>query len=37
MIFSKTFTFEALHYLPNLLNSHKYKRLHGHSFCFEIL
>lgn len=36
MIISKMFTFEAAHYLPNLPNDHKCKRLHGHSFRFEV-
>ncbi len=32
----KTFTFEAAHLLPNLPDSHKCKRLHGHSFRVEV-
>jgi len=29
------FTFEAAHYLPNLPDDHKCKRMHGHSFRVE--
>ncbi len=32
----KTFQFEAAHLLPNLPESHKCRRLHGHSFRVEI-
>ena len=32
----KTFQFEAAHLLPRLPNSHKCRRLHGHSFKVEI-
>ncbi|MHC1764198.1 MAG: 6-carboxytetrahydropterin synthase QueD [Verrucomicrobiia bacterium] len=32
----KTFQFEAAHLLPNLPESHKCRRLHGHSFQAEI-
>jgi 6-pyruvoyltetrahydropterin/6-carboxytetrahydropterin synthase len=28
----KTFTFESAHFLPNVPEEHKCKRLHGHSF-----
>ena len=28
----KSFTFEAAHSLPNVVDGHKCKRLHGHSF-----
>ena len=28
----KEFTFEAAHFLPNVPDGHKCKRLHGHSF-----
>ena len=33
----KTFQFEAAHLLPHLPNSHKCRRLHGHSFKVEIV
>ena len=33
----KSFQFEAAHLLPNLPTSHKYRRLHGHSFQAEIV
>jgi 6-pyruvoyltetrahydropterin/6-carboxytetrahydropterin synthase len=33
----KTFQFEAAHLLPNLPESHKCRRLHGHSFRAEIV
>lgn len=32
----KTFQFEAAHLLPHLPNSHKCRRLHGHSFKVEL-
>ncbi len=32
----KEFTIEAAHFLPNVPESHKCKRLHGHSFKIEI-
>lgn len=32
----KTFQFEAAHLLPRLPDSHKCRRLHGHSFTVEI-
>lgn len=32
----KTFQFEAAHLLPHLPESHKCRRLHGHSFKAEI-
>jgi len=32
----KTFQFEAAHLLPHLPESHKCRRLHGHSFRVEI-
>jgi len=32
----KSFRFEAAHYLPNLPESHKCRRLHGHSFQFDV-
>jgi 6-pyruvoyltetrahydropterin/6-carboxytetrahydropterin synthase len=33
----KTFQFEAAHLLPNLPETHKCRRLHGHSFNAEIV
>jgi 6-pyruvoyltetrahydropterin/6-carboxytetrahydropterin synthase len=33
----KTFQFEAAHLLPNLPETHKCKRLHGHSFQAEVV
>lgn len=32
----KEFRFEAAHYLPNLPDGHKCRRMHGHSFRGEI-
>ncbi|MEK6535898.1 MAG: 6-carboxytetrahydropterin synthase QueD [Actinomycetota bacterium] len=32
----KSFQIEAAHYLPNVSDDHKCKRLHGHSFRVEI-
>lgn len=32
----KTFQFEAAHLLPRLPETHKCRRLHGHSFCVEV-
>lgn len=32
----KIFSFEAAHYLPNLPEGHKCRRMHGHSFKVEI-
>jgi 6-pyruvoyltetrahydropterin/6-carboxytetrahydropterin synthase len=34
---AKTFRFEAAHYLPNFPEGHKCRRLHGHSFEFEVV
>jgi 6-pyruvoyltetrahydropterin/6-carboxytetrahydropterin synthase len=34
---SKDFRFEAAHYLPNVPEGHKCRRLHGHSFRGEII
>ncbi len=36
MIIVKEFSFEAAHFLPNLPDDHKCKRLHGHSFRIEV-
>ena len=36
MEIKKTFRFEAAHYLPNLPESHKCRRMHGHSFRFDV-
>lgn len=33
----KTYHFEAAHFLPYLPEGHKCKRLHGHSFRFEVV
>ena len=33
---SKTYGFEAAHNLPNLPDGHKCRRLHGHSFRFDV-
>ncbi|MCU0825127.1 MAG: 6-carboxytetrahydropterin synthase QueD [Leptospira sp.] len=33
---SKTFGFEAAHFLPNVPDGHKCKRVHGHSFRFSV-
>lgn len=32
----KSFRFEAAHYLPNLPETHKCRRMHGHSFRFDV-
>jgi 6-pyruvoyltetrahydropterin/6-carboxytetrahydropterin synthase len=34
---SKTFRFEAAHDLPTFPPDHKCRRLHGHSFRFEVI
>jgi len=34
---SKTFRFEAAHWLPNFPQDHKCRRLHGHSFKIEVV
>lgn len=33
---SKSFTFEAAHWLPTFPEGHKCRRLHGHSFHVEV-
>lgn len=33
---SKTFDFDAAHYLPHVADDHKCKRLHGHTYRVEI-
>jgi len=32
----KEYRFEAAHFLPNVEDGHKCKRMHGHSFLFEL-
>jgi 6-pyruvoyltetrahydropterin/6-carboxytetrahydropterin synthase len=34
---SKTFRFEASHYLPTFPEGHKCRRLHGHSFRVDVV
>ncbi len=34
---SKTFHFEAAHFLPTFPDGHKCRRLHGHSFRFDVV
>lgn len=34
---SKSFTFEAAHWLPTFPEGHKCRRLHGHSFKFDVI
>lgn len=34
---SKSFTFEAAHWLPTFPEGHKCRRLHGHSFAVELV
>lgn len=34
---SKTFRFEAAHHLPTFPANHKCRRLHGHSFRFDVV
>jgi 6-pyruvoyltetrahydropterin/6-carboxytetrahydropterin synthase len=33
----KSFQFEAAHDLPSFPEGHKCRRLHGHSFCFDVI
>lgn len=33
----KTFRFEAAHHLPTFPDGHKCRRLHGHSFRFDVV
>ena len=33
---TKTFGFESAHSLPNMPDGHKCRRLHGHSFRFDV-
>ena len=34
---SKSFTFEAAHFLPSFPEGHKCRRMHGHSFKVEVI
>jgi len=34
---TKTFRFEAAHHLPTFPDGHKCRRLHGHSFRFDVV
>ena len=34
---SKSFTFEAAHWLPNFPEGHKCRRLHGHSYTVDVI
>ena len=34
---SKSFRFEAAHFLPTFSEGHKCRRMHGHSFIFEVI
>lgn len=34
---SKSFTFEAAHWLPTFPEGHKCRRMHGHSFKFDVV
>lgn len=34
---SKRFDFDAAHFLPNLPDGHKCKRLHGHTYLAELI
>jgi 6-pyruvoyltetrahydropterin/6-carboxytetrahydropterin synthase len=37
MIICQAFTFEAAHRLPNVPDTHRCKRMHGHSYRVEII
>ena len=37
MTLSKSFTFEAAHRLPSVPESHKCRRLHGHSYQVDVI
>jgi len=34
---AKTFTFDAAHWLPQVADGHKCKRMHGHTYRVEVL
>ncbi len=34
---AKTFRFEAAHHLPSFPEGHKCRRMHGHSFRFDVI
>lgn len=34
---SKSFRFEAAHFLPTFPEGHKCRRMHGHSFIFDVI
>ena len=34
---TRDYRFEAAHRLPNLPEAHKCRRLHGHSFCIQVV
>jgi 6-pyruvoyltetrahydropterin/6-carboxytetrahydropterin synthase len=36
MVITKSFTFEAAHYLPHVPAGHKCRRIHGHSFKVQL-
>lgn len=36
VVISKTFRFEAAHWLPGMPEGHKCRRLHGHSFVVDV-